>query len=136
MTLNPYIMFNGQCRAAFQFYEQHLGGKILFSMTHSEAPGCENIPESSRELILHIAMQLGTSTLMASDAPPNRFEPPQGFSLALSFNSIPDVERTFNALADGGNIKLPLAKTFWSELFGMVTDRFGIPWMVSCDIAA
>jgi len=133
MQLNPYLLFNGTCEEAFKFYEKVLGGKIEAMMTHAGTPMESHTPPEWRNKILHARMSVDGNVLMASDAPPGRFSPPQGFSVSLSMKNPADGERVFNALGEGGNVGMPFQKTFWAAGFGMVTDRFGIPWMINCE---
>ncbi|OYQ62157.1 hypothetical protein B9G53_23665 [Pseudanabaena sp. SR411] len=136
MQLNPYLTFNGQCEAAFKFYEQCLGGKIVMMMTHGESPMSEQTAEEWRDKILHAQLTIGDIVLMGSDAPPDYFEKPQGFSINLQFEDVAEAERVFQALAEGGTVRMPLQETFWAKRFGMFVDRFGIPWMINCSEAA
>ena len=133
MQLNPYLFFNGQCEAAFKFYAQLLGGKIIAMMTHAGTPAENQVPPEWREKIIHARMVIGDQLLMGSDAPPGHFQPPQGFSVSLMVDNAEDAERIFPNLAESGTVKMPLQKTFWAIRFGMLVDRFGIPWMVNCE---
>lgn len=135
MQLNPYLTFNGQCEAAFKFYEQCLGGKIVMMMTHGDSPMAEQTAEAWRDKILHAQLTIGDIVLMGSDAPPDYFEKPQGFSVNLQFEDIAETERVFQALAEGGTVRMPIQETFWAKRFGMFVDRFGTPWMVNCSEA-
>src|SRR6266566_3919681 len=123
MQLNPYVNFNGQCEAAFKFYEKVLGGKITFSMTWGEMPGADQFPAESHKLIMHSTLSLGDKLLMGADAPPGRYQEPKGMNLSLHFK----------ALAEGGSVTMPFEKTFWSPGFGMCVDKFGIPWMINTE---
>jgi PhnB protein len=136
MQLNPYLLFNGQCEAAFNFYAQLLGGKIEGMLTHAGTPAEEYVPAEWRNKILHARMTVGDNVLMASDAPPDRYEQPKGFSVSIQLNDRSEAERIFNALAENGKMQMPFEKTFWAVGFGMCVDRFGIPWMVNCEGAA
>ena len=136
MQLNPYLTFNGQCESAFKFYEQCLGGKIVMMMTHGESPMSEQTAEEWRDKILHAQLTIGDIVLMGSDAPPDYFEKPQGFSVNLQFEDVAEAERVFLALAEGGTVRMPLQETFWAKRFGMFVDHFGIPWMINCSEAA
>jgi PhnB protein len=136
MQLNPYLVFNGQCEAAFKFYEKSLGGKIETLMTHGDSPMSQQVPAEWRNKIMHARMTVGGTVLMGSDAPPDRYQEPQGFSLSIGVNDPAQAERIFNELAESGKVQMPLQKTFWAARFGMVVDRFGIPWMVNCEQAA
>jgi len=136
MQLNPYLTFNGQCEAAFKFYEQCLGGKIVAMITHAGTPVEEHVPTEWRNKILHARLIVGDEVLMGSDAPPDRYEEPKGFSVALGIDDPADAERIFHALAENGTVRMPLQQTFWAVRFGMLVDRFGISWMVNCEQAA
>jgi PhnB protein len=136
MQLNPYLTFNGQCEAAFKFYEKCLGGKIEAMLTNEGTPAEQGVSTEWRKKILHARLTVGDQELMASDAPPERYEKPQGFSVSLNVNTPAEAERIFHALAENGKVQMPLAQTFWAIRFGMCIDRFGIPWMVNCEQAA
>lgn len=133
MEMNPYLHFNGQCQEAFGFYERILGGKVEFSMTHGESPMKDQVKPEWHGKIMHARMRIGDQVLMGSDPPPNYYEQPQGFMLSLSAKAPDEAGRLFRSLSEGGQVKMPLQKTFWAEAFGMLVDRFGIPWMVSCE---
>ena len=136
MQLNPYLLFNGQCEAAFKFYEKCLGGKIETMLTHEGTPAEQHVPSEWRKKILHARLTVGDEVLMGSDAPPERYEQPQGFSVSLNNNDPAEAERIFRALSENGRVQMPLQQTFWASRFGMLVDRFGIPWMVNCEQAA
>jgi PhnB protein len=131
MQLCPYLFFNGDCEAAFKFYEQVLGGKIEGMTRHAGSPAEQHVPAEWRDKILHARMTVGDSVLLASDAPPGSFEQPKGFSVSILLKDPAEAERIFNALAENGTVQMAFAKTFWSPGFGMCVDRFGIPWMVN-----
>ena len=133
MELSTYLFFNGNCKEAFQFYEKALGAKIEFMMTYGEAPDKEAAASHSADKIMHVRLKVGEHALMGSDSPPQHYRTPQGFSVSCSVASKADGERVFKALSEGGNVIMPLAKTFWAECFGMCVDRFGISWMVNCE---
>lgn len=132
-SLNPYLTFNGSCRAAFEYYEKVLGGKIEGIQTHGESPICDQIPAELHQLVIHARLQLGDMVLMGSDAPPDRFQPNQGIAVTLNFTKPDEAETVFNALADNGTVLMPLGTTFWAQKFGMLTDQFGIQWMINCE---
>jgi PhnB protein len=136
MELNPYLNFNGQCEAAFKFYEQCLGGKIQMMMRFADSPMADQVPPQMRDKIVHVRMIAGGKVLMGSDAPPEHFEKPQGFSVSISVNDPAQAERIFNALAEKGTIRMPLQQTFWAIRFGALVDQFGIPWMINCEQSA
>jgi PhnB protein len=136
MELSPYLTFNGQCAAAFRFYEQCLGGTIVMMQTHGESPMKDQVPAEWRDKVLHARLVVDNRVLMGCDAPPEHYAPPQGIHVSIGVTAPADAERIFNALADQGKVEMPFQKTFWSPGFGMVVDRFGIPWMVNCEPAA
>ena len=136
MQLNPYLTFNGQCEAAFKFYEQCLGGKIVAMMPHAGTPAEEHVPAEWRNKIIHARLIVGDDVLMGSDAPPDRYEASKGFSVTLGVDNPAEAERVFNALAEKGTVQMPIQETFWAVRFGMLVDRFGIPWMINCEKAA
>jgi len=134
MQLNPYLSFNGQCEAAFKFYEQCLGGRIECLMPYESRPADEYpVPADWRKKILHATLRVGDQVLMGADAPPDRYQKPQGFSVTLGLKDQAEAERIFNALAEKGAVEMPLQETFWAVRFGVLTDRFGIPWTINCE---
>jgi PhnB protein len=133
MRSNPYLGFSGQCEAAFKFYAQCLNGKIEAMITHGETPAAQYAPANWQSKIMHAHLTAGDVVLMGSDAPPDHFEKPQGFSVALQTQDPAEAERVFHALAEKGTVRLPIQETFWSVHFGMLVDQFGIPWMVNCE---
>ena len=135
MKFNTYLYFNGQCEAAFRFYEKHLGGVIDGLLTYAGTPGEGHVPPEMRNHIIHSRLKPGDQILMGSDAPPDRFDKPAGFSLSLDAKDPAEAERLFNTLAENGKIIMPLGPTFWTLRFGMLVDQFGIPWMVNCEQA-
>jgi PhnB protein len=136
MQLNPYLLFNGDCEAAFKLYETVLGGKIEALIPNEGAPGTEQLPAEWKTKIMHGRMTVNGQVIMASDAPPGRYSKPGGFSVNISVTDPKEADRIFNALSDGGTVHMPIAETFWAVRFGMFTDRFGIPWMVNCEKTA
>jgi PhnB protein len=136
MQLNPYLLFNGQCEAAFKFYAQCLGGKIEAMLPHAGTPAEEHSPPEWRDKILHACLNVDGQLLMGSDAPPPHYEPPKGFSVSLQLKDPAAAERIFNTLVEQGTVKMPFQQTFWAYRFGMLVDRFGIPWMINCEKAA
>jgi PhnB protein len=132
MQLNTYLLFNGQCEEAFQFYAQCLGGKIEEMITHAGTPAEAHTPAEWRNKILHASLSVGDSKLMASDAPPGHYEKTQGVYVNIGIDDPVEAERIFNQLAENGSVRMPFQKTFWAERFGMLVDRFGTPWMINC----
>ncbi len=136
MKLNPYLSFNGECEAAFKFYEDVLGGKIESIMTYGDSPMAEQTPPEQLDKIMHSQLNIGDMVLMGSDTPPQFLEKPQGFYVSLQFDNVAEAERIYNALAENGTVTMPLQATFWSVSFGMLVDRFGTPWLINCDVPA
>ncbi len=132
MQVNPYLLFNGQCEAAFRFYAKCLGGEIKAMLPHEGTPAAGHVPAEWGKKILHASLCLGDGTLMGSDCPPGMYEKPQGFSVTLQVKDPAEAERVFAALAENGTVRMPIAETFFASRFGMLTDQFGIPWMVNC----
>jgi PhnB protein len=131
--IQPYLFFNGGCEQAVEFYCNALGAEVeamVCFKDSAEPPVPRMIPPDFENKIMHASFHIGQTTVMASDgcsADKDRFE---GFSLSLSVPSEAEAERAFAALADGGQVRMPLTKTFFSSRFGMVTDRFGVSWMI------
>jgi PhnB protein len=135
IKLVNYLNFGGNCATAFKYYERVLNGKMLMMMTHGDMPVQDQaqVPPDWKTLIMHARLAIGDQLLMGSDSPPDRFEKPQGMWVALQLDDPKDADRIFAALADNGNIHMPIQQTFWAARFGMVIDQFGIPWMVNCE---
>jgi PhnB protein len=136
MELTSYLNFNGQCEAAFKFYEKALGGKIEAMIPHEGTPAADHVPADWRKKILHARLLVGDQALMASDVPPDHYKKPQGFSVSIDVKTPAEAERVFRALEEGGAVIMQLQQTFWAARFGMVVDRFGTPWMINCGQAA
>lgn len=132
MHINAHIGFDGQCAAAFKFYEECLRGTIEFMMAYGDSPMADKIDPNFQERIMHASLKVGDQTLMGADAPHAHPSKPQGFCVALSLSDPAEAERIYTALSENGTIQVPMAPTFWALKFGMLTDRFGIPWMINC----
>ncbi len=132
MKLNPHLNFNGNCAEAYRFYEQHLGAKPLFSLTYGASPEAAKFPAEYADKIMHATIQIGDVVVMGCDTPPGFYQPPNGFCVSLSMDDPAEAERIFNALAENGQVNMPLQQTFWALRFGMLVDQFSIPWMVNC----
>ena len=131
MKLTPYLNFNGTCAEAFAYYEKHLGAKTTVSMTFGQMPAPATPPPGTENLVLHARIALGDTYLMASDvAPTMPWEPMRSAYLTLNVDSSAEAERIHTALADGGEIFMPLQETFYAHKFSMLRDKFGINWMV------
>jgi len=131
MQINPYLFYDGQCEAAFNFYEQAIGAKIEAMMRVAGSPAEDHMPPESRAHILHAQMIVDGEVVMASDSPKQLYEKPQGFAVCLNVQTAEDGKRKFDALSAGGNVVMPYGPTFFSPGHGMCVDRFGIPWMVN-----
>lgn len=131
-TVIPYLMFDGNCDQAFRYYEKVLGAKRQFSMKYGDAPmgPGQTCPDDTKDRIINMSFFVNGVLMMASDTPPGRYVRPQGFGINLQYDSVADAQRVFAGLAEGGQVNMPLEETFFAHSFGMVTDRFGTPWMV------
>jgi PhnB protein len=130
MKLHTYLNYGGNCAEAFRFYEEHLGGKINFMMTFAQMPDPKQIPPGMENGVLHVAMNLGETMIMASDVPPERFQPMRSVYLSLGVDSDEEAERVYKLLAEGGEIFMPIQETFFATRFAMLRDRFSTSWMV------
>jgi PhnB protein len=130
MQVQPYLSFEGRCDEAIAFYQKALGAKVDMLMRFKECPDQSMVSPGSAEKVMHAAVRVGDDQILMSDGRCQGSANFNGFSLALSAKSEADAERMFNALADGGQVRMPLAKTFFSPRFGMVADKFGVGWMV------
>lgn len=130
MKLQPYLSFDGTCFEAFTFYAQLLGGEIVGLLRFGERPELSSPGWEDR--ILHATLRVGDQELLGADAFPDGYRMPQGFDVTIAIDKLEEAKRIFNALAEVGKIRMSLQETFWSRGFGMVTDRFDIPWMINC----
>jgi len=132
MSLEPYLFFDGNCADAMRFYEKALDGKLEMMMKASEAPVKSEHDKDNPNGILHAAVSVQGSRILASDwMSPDPYPGMKGVSLAIAYPTIDEARKKFEALAAGGRVNMPLDKTFWVESFGMVTDKFGTNWMIS-----
>jgi PhnB protein len=136
MKLNAYLAFDGRCREAFEFYARALGGKITFIQTIGESPMAANTPPEAHGRVMHVTLQIGDQVLQGADAPPGQFTTPAGFCVAVHFDDAAEADRVFGLLAQEGRVQMPFQPTFWAKGFGMLIDRFGIPWIVNADQAS
>ena len=130
MAIHPYLNFGGNCREAFTRYQEIFGGDLVL-LRMSEMPSNEPVPAEQADLIMHAALSFGDDILMASDDPTGNFDGVRGMHVNYTVPDVAEAERVFAALADGGEVIMPIAETFWSPRFGMCVDRFGTPWMVN-----
>jgi PhnB protein len=130
-VIEPYLFFEGRCEEAVEFYKKTVGAEVIMMMRFKDSPdptGCADVPGDK---IMHASLRIGGSNVMASDgrcAEPMKF---QGFALSLAVSTEAEADKFFNALSPGGQVIMPLTKTFWSPRFGMLTDKFGIMWMIN-----
>lgn len=130
MKLYTYLNYGGTCRQAFEFYEQHLGGKITMITTHGELPESSNIRPEWKDKVLHARMELGDSILMGADIPLDVFKPMRSAYLTLIIDTVEETERIYELLTKDGEIFMNMRETFFAERFGMFRDRFGTSWML------
>lgn len=134
MQVQAHLNFNGRCEEAVEFYRKALGAEVLMLMHFKDAPPSPSsgtVPPGAENKVMHTSFRIGDTVVMASDGHCQGGQKFEGFSLALNTASEAEAERLFKGLADGGQVQVPLAPTFWSPKFGMLTDRFGVPWMVN-----
>ena len=131
LGINPYIVFNGNCRQAIEFYKTALGADVLFTQTVGESPMSNMGPAAN---IMHCTIKVGDSTIMMCDNPkPETAAGGGNISLAIGLNDPERARQLFDNLSEGGSVIMPLDKTYWAEAFGMVADKFGVKWMINCD---
>ena len=134
MQLVAYLLFDGNAEEALDFYARCLGGKVTRLSRFGEAPPEMPMPPEMRDKVMHIRLEVGDAVLMASDAMSSMgpYEPIKSCSVAIQLDAPAEAERIFHALAEGGTVQMPIGETFWSARFGMLVDRYGVPWMVNC----
>lgn len=134
MQVQAYLNFGGRCEEALAFYKKHLGAEVTMMMRMKESPDpAMKAPPGMDEKIMHSAFKIGETTLMASDGMGSEKAEFKGVTLSLNVASDAEAKRLFAALGEGGSVQMPLAKTFWTSSFGMLTDKFGVPWMVNVE---
>lgn len=134
MKLYTYLNYGGNCRQAFEFYAEHLGGKIASLATHGDVPNPESVPADWRNAVLHARLELGGTVVMGADIPPERFQPMRSAYLTLLLDSVEEAERVYALLIDGGQIFMKMEQTFFAKRFAMLRDRFGTSWMLLHEI--
>lgn len=136
MYVTPYIFFSGNCAEACRYYEKVIGARIMMSMTYGQSPAAEHVPKDMHDKVIHASLMVGNTVVMASDGTSeDTGERAGGYALTLTAETPATAEKVFNALADGGTVKMKMDKTFFAERFGQLQDRFGISWMVICEKA-
>ena len=131
--LATHLGFDGQCEAAFKFYEKVLRGKMLMMVRVADAPPEVPRMPGTENRIMHARLQVGNSLIMGGDAPKEYLQKPQGFNTNISIDDPTEADRIFRELSDGGKVTMPIGETFWAHRFGVLIDKFGIPWMVNCE---
>jgi PhnB protein len=131
MRISIHLCFDGQCEAAFAFYQKLLGGEITTMLKYGDSPIADTVDPRWRDRILHATLRLDDQELLGADVRPEDYGRPRGFYALLSLPGLAEAKRVFDALAEGGSVHMPLQKTFWSEGFGVLTDRFGVPWEIA-----
>ncbi|MBG0841026.1 VOC family protein [Ectopseudomonas toyotomiensis] len=132
MKMHAYLMFDGQCEAAFNRYAEIFGGKLEM-MRYADSPEDMEVPAEYQQRVMHVCLTVGEQLLMASDnLPQSPYEGIKGCSVSLQVDNVPEAERLYEALSAGGSVQMELQATFWATRFAMLTDRFGVSWMINC----
>ncbi len=134
-TVNSYLNFNGNTEEAFNFYKSVFGGEFITLQRFKDTPEADKMPADEQEMIMHVALPIGGNIIMGTDVPKSMPQVIFGTnsSLSIDVDSEEEANKLFNGLSDGGRVMMPLEKMFWGAMFGMVTDRFGVQWMVNYD---
>jgi PhnB protein len=130
MQIQPYLFFEGRCDEAIEFYRGALGAEVTMLMRYKDSPDPDMSAHGSGDKVMHASIRIGETTVLASDGRCQGAPSFQGFALSLTVRDDAEAERLFAALADGGQVQMPMTTTFFSSRFGMVADRFGISWMI------
>jgi PhnB protein len=130
MALSPHLSFAGQCEAAFNLYVELFGGELMM-LAYRDTPMAQEVPPEWREKIVHATLSFNGCTLAGSDVQPEHYRRPQGFSVLVDVEGVENANRVFRVLAEGGSVELSMQQTFWSPAFGVLVDRFGIPWEIN-----
>lgn len=130
MKLYTYLNFGGNCRQAFEFYAKHLGGTITMLTTHGENPAAANVPPNWKNAVLHARIEIGGTTVLGADIPPDRFKPMRSAYLTMIVDTAAEAESMYALLIDGGEIFMSMETTFFAQRFAMFRDRFGTSWML------
>lgn len=132
LTVTPYLFFIRSCRDAMSFYQQLFGGELTM-MTYGQAQGEGGCPQGAKDLIIHAALRSGSLVLMASDTPDDKLDVGNNMQLSLAVSDLPEFERLYKSLSEKGEATVPPHDAFWGARFGMLTDRFGMRWMLTCE---
>ena len=133
VQVNAYLSFRGDCEAAFEFYLRCLGGQVGLLFHYGGTPLADEVPPGRYGKIMHGSVTVGDQVIMGGDVAPDRYEEPRGLSMSLHIKGTAEADSVFHELAGGGRVVMPLEKTFWAARFGMLVDRFVIPWLISCE---
>lgn len=136
IDIHPYLNFDGTCAEAFRFYERVLGGKIVMLQTIGESPMKDQLPPETHGRVMHAHLDVEGAVILGSDSQPGRYKAPASFQVSVQVRDLDQARRIFTALGEGGRETLAFQKTFWSPGFGMLVDRYGVPWMVNCTAQA
>ena len=135
MQVSCHLTFRGQCEEAFRFYQRCLGGTVVTMLTYGASPMAEQVPAEWRGKVVHASLKVAGVMLTGADLLPQQYVQPRGFFVLLSVDAPADAERVFQSLAENGEVLVAIQKTFWSSRFGVLVDRFGIPWEINCEQA-
>ena len=130
MPIQPYLTFNGRCEEAIDFYRRALGAEVNMMLRFNQAPDQGMVQPGMADKVMHADIKIGDGTVLMSDGMCTAQQGFEGFALSFTVNDEADAERRFNALADGGEVRMPIGKTFFSPRFGIVQDKFGVAWMI------
>ena len=133
MQVSPYLSFNGQCEDAFTLYAACLGGTLGPMFRYAGSPMADQVSADWQDKVMHGSVTIGEQVLMGGDVAPDNYERPRGFTLSIQIKSTAEAERIFDELSQGGHVSMPIEQTFWAARFGVLVDRFGIPWQVNCE---
>jgi PhnB protein len=133
MRVSPHLCFAGSCRAAFTAYHSILGGSLVTMLTYGESPMAGRVAPELHSQIIHATLRVGDLELTGVDIPPSEYRTPQGFFVTITVDDVAEAQRIFNALAEEGQVILGFKSTFWSPGFGVLVDRFGVPWELNCE---
>ena len=132
MQVSVHLTFNGNCQEAMEFYCKLTNGEILSMTTFGETPAGQDVPDDWQGKVVHGTMSLGDIAVATADIPPERYQSSQGINMFIEIENPDEASRVFARLAEGGEVQMPIQETFWAKRFGVVVDRFGIPWEVNC----
>ena len=130
MQIQPYLYFDGRCEEAVEFYRRTLGAEVTMLMRFKDSPDRTMVPAGAEDKVMHMSFRIGDTTVLASDGRCLGRPSFQGFSLSLTVPNDAEAERLFASLTDGGQVQMPMTRTFFASRFGMVADRFGVSWMI------